>query len=105
MAITEVTPITRNTSYTISSDDVMLESISLVFYTTKKDGLPTQDARLVISYIDGSRQGSGDTKVVMAQGVTFNGASQVAGTGSQPFSESTYNAIVSDIQDWLDANI
>ena len=104
MAISDTAPIGRNTDYTIQSDECLLMGVHIVFQTSARDSLPTQEARLILDYVD-SRNNGAVTTVVFPRSEVFIGAANVAGGTGQPLTEAAYNTLVSLLETWLDANV
>lgn len=106
MAMTSTTPKTRVTPWSLSSDECLLENVSIRFKTSAKNGHPAVEAQLILQYIDGKDTGGATTYVVRRTNLVFDGDANVVGvSGTQPLTETTYNALVADLEAYLTAQV
>lgn len=102
MAVNETTVINKSAPLTVTLDGVLLLSMTLTFKTTHRVGMPAQDIAITITYADGTVSGV-DLDQKKGGSFTIVGEANVVGIG-KPLSETTYNALVSDLQAWLTSN-
>ena len=105
MSMTESTPITRNTPWSLSSDECLLESVSIRFKTSAKNGHPAVEAQMTIQYVDGKDTGGATTFVVRRSNIFLDGDAQVVGAAGQPLTEAIYNSLVVALETYLDNNV